>query len=89
MLNKHSQKLSQWDMTQDDTPLPMDRRASRWAETRQENDLIQSLRARKSKQRLILSDSEFAQCLIMARRSPHWRNRSDVWLKGPIIGGLI
>jgi hypothetical protein len=70
-------------------PLPMSERVNHLAETKQENDLIRSLRQRNNRERLILSDSEFAQCLVIARRNPHWRDRPDENLRGIIIGNLI
>ena len=67
------------------TPL----QANPWLKTQQEADLIDSLRERKRRERLILSESEFAQCLVIARRNPLWQDRSDAQLKGTIIGNLI
>lgn len=60
-----------------------------WIETQQEANLLDSLRERKHRERLILSDSELAQCLVMARRKPLWREFSDVQMESLIIGNLI
>ena len=76
---KTDQMKSSW------TPL----QANPWLKTQQEADLLDSLRERKHRERLILSDSEFAQCLVIARRKPRWRDRSDAQLMGSIIGNLI
>jgi hypothetical protein len=56
--------------------------ANPYVQTKEEHDLIASLRARKNKERLILTEAERQLLVGVLRRMPHLRDASDVGLRG-------
>ena len=60
-------------------------KADRYVETKEENDLILSLRARKNKERLVLSEAERQLLVGVLRRYPHLRDASEVGLRGMVL----
>jgi hypothetical protein len=76
-------------MTQTPTDSWMQRKVSDLVESKQENDLLLSLRQRKMTGYLTLSESERAQCAVMLRRRPHLKDRSDEWLKSMSVRDLF
>lgn len=60
-------------------------KADRYVETKEENDLILSLRARKNKERLVLSEPERQLLVGVLRRYPHLRDASEVGLRGMVL----
>jgi len=60
-------------------------KASRYVETKEENDLILSLRARKNKEYLVLSEAERQLLVGVLRRYPYLRDASEVGLRGMVL----
>ena len=57
-------------------------KADDYIETKEENDLVWALRARKNKQRIVLTKAERQMLVGILRRKPHLRNASQVGLEG-------
>jgi hypothetical protein len=58
-------------------------------ETKQENDLIASLRERKPKEQLILSESERQLLSGILRRDPHFKDASEQTLRRCALNLLL
>jgi hypothetical protein len=62
--------------------------ANPYVQTKEEHDLISSLRARKNKERLILTEAERQLLVGVLRRMPHLRDASEVGLRGMVLSLL-
>ena len=62
--------------------------ANPYVQTKEEHDLIASLRARKNKERLILTEAERQLLVGVLRRTPHLRDASEVGLRGMALSLL-
>jgi hypothetical protein len=62
--------------------------ANPYVETKEEHDLIASLRARKNKERLILTEAERQLLVGVLRRMPHLRDASGGGLRGMVLSLL-
>jgi hypothetical protein len=62
--------------------------ANPYVQTKEEHDLISSLRARKNKERLMLTEAERQLLVGVLRRMPHLRDASEVGLRGMVLSLL-
>ena len=62
--------------------------ANPYVQTKEEHELIASLRARKNKERLILTEAERQLLVGVLRRTPHLRDASEVGLRGMALSLL-
>jgi hypothetical protein len=69
--------------------LSINERVSPLVETKEENDLIASLRTRKPREQLILSESERLLLSGILRRDPHFKDASEQTLRSCALNLLL